>query len=517
MPAAWEPGPPVRAEEVAVPMRDGCRLATDVVRPGAPGQWPVMLVRTPYGRSPTRTGLDVLGLARDGMAVVVQDVRGRWDSAGDYRPLVQDIADGEDAVAWCAEQPWSTGAVVMGGASYDGMTAWLAAMGGPPALRAIAPVVSTPYTAEAVFADHGATNLGFLVNWGFGHAKAGNHLDRAAEERATRLVETWPDAVRRPGVLDELAEIFPPYAAWRRDRSLLPGLTPGLPPLTTGLPVHQITGWWDVFVEGALRAHRQLAETGAPQRLVVGPWAHGDVFATQCGDLDFPPTAGGFDRFVPERARFLADASAGAPLHTGVTVFVLGADEWRDLPSWPPPSVPRLLAADADGRLVDGRAGRSAVLRWRHDPDDPVPTLGGRTLHPGRATPGPRDRTALRQRPDVLTLATEPLPGPVTIIGTVTAELIVEADTPTTDLTLTLVDEQRERAIGLVTTTTRVDSTAGALRATFDVGSIAVRLAAGHRLALDIASSDVPRHDATRPGGRRVVTGLTLALPTLPQ
>lgn len=502
-----------------MPTRDGCLLATDVIRPTDPTPVPVLLVRSPYGRAGNRTSPDPVAIARSGMAVVVQDIRGRWDSAGDYRPLLQDVADGADAIAWCAGRSWCDGAVVMGGASYDGMTAWLATLAAPPALRAIAPVVSTPFTAEAVLADHGATNLGFLINWGLGHVMGGNHAGAEVEARATDLLDAWPETVARPDALSLLAELFPQYRAWLSDHSLLPGLSATSAPAQGRLPVHQITGWWDVFVEGALTAYQILAAAGARQRLVVGPWSHGQVFATSCGALDFAPEASGFDRFPGEQMAFLRACAAGSAPQTGVSVYVVGADTWLELDTWPPSATTRVWHGAPDHQLADRPAGGDRpVAVWEHDPDEPAPTVGGRTLHPGRAEPGPMDHSARRARPDVVSLRTAVLDRSVTIAGPVTADLVLTSQSSVTDVVLTLIDEHPGgRAIALVSTTTRLDTSDGQVTGRFDVGSIAARFDAGHRIALDLSSSDFPLHDVTPERGSRTICALRLNLPVLPE
>lgn len=515
--AGWRPGGLVLAEEVAVTMRDGCRLATDVIRADGRCRVPALLIRTPYGRASNRTGLDPIALARSGLAVVIQDIRGRWDSDGHYLPTIQDVDDGADAVAWCAEQSWCDGAVIMAGASYDGITAWLAAMARPPQLKGIAPVVSTPHTARALLGDHAAPDLGFLINWGLGHVKIGNHAAPSTEAEATTLLGAWHETVRRPDALVELSRLFPQYAAWSDDHRLLPELTADSPLGREGLPVYQITGWWDIFVEGALAAQRILQHTRSPQRLVVGPWGHGEVFATASGDLDFPPEASGYDRFPAERMEFLRKVARSEQPTGGVSAYVIGADRWLETARWPPPANTCSLAlVDNEGIPALGSSSRheSAQLRWHHDPDHPTPTLGGRTLHPGRARPGPVDRSCLPEGDGRCSIRTDPLTGPLTVIGTVIVDLVWESSTMITDLVFTLIDHYPDgRAIGLLSTTHRMRRPTGRIRSNLQVGSIAVEFAAGHRIGLELTSSDFPHHDVTAEEGYRAIHRLELLLP----
>ena len=151
---------------VHVPMRDGTTLATDVYRPDTDRRLPVLLERTPYDRSYVPiAGLDTVALVEAGYVIVSQDCRGRFGSEGRFTPFVDEAADGADAIAWCAAQPWSNGRVGMIGGSYVGATQWLPAGERPPALRAIAPYVTASDYHEGWVYQGGAFQLGFSLRW----------------------------------------------------------------------------------------------------------------------------------------------------------------------------------------------------------------------------------------------------------------------------------------------------------------------------------------------------------------
>lgn len=509
----------VLAEDVRVPMRDGTVLAADVVRLDDGRRRPVMLVRTPYSRASVRAGHDPVALARTGWAVVLQDVRGRGDSGGTFAPFDQELADGADAVAWCAARPWSDGAVVMAGASYDGLTAWLAAESGAPALRAIAPTVSAPDTRDPWLRRGGALQLGFLLNWGLGLGLLGGGGDPAAASNGLRWLTGWRTTVRSPDAVDRLVAVFPPAARW-----FAPGGRPALahpaehgPVRSRGLPGYHVTGWYDIFVEGALAAYEQLRRTpaGGAQRLVVGPWTHGAVYGTAAGDVDFGHLASGADRFPGERLEFLRRAAAGEPVTGGAAVFVMGRDEWVEMPAWPPPSteVELHLAPGhdpaGDGRLTPAPVTAATALTWQHDQHEPVPSRGGRTLHPALEVAGPVDRRDLAERADVLVFTGEPLPADLTVAGTVRARLLLRSGTPVTDVTAALVDAHPDgRALGVVDGLVRLETEVGAVHEVdLAVGSTAMTFRAGHRLRLEIASSNHPAHDPTPSGPRTLLLG----------
>ena len=156
-------------KHLRVAMRDGVELATDVYRPAGDGRWPVVLLRLPYNKEmPALLFLagDILRVAQAGYAVVVQDCRGTYASQGEFRPFFQEATDGADTIAWAALQPWSSGAVGTMGASYYGATQWLAAGEAPPALKAMAPFITTDQYYDKWTYQGGAFQLGFIVQIG---------------------------------------------------------------------------------------------------------------------------------------------------------------------------------------------------------------------------------------------------------------------------------------------------------------------------------------------------------------
>ncbi|WP_163542035.1 CocE/NonD family hydrolase [Occultella kanbiaonis] len=517
-----------------VEVSEGAALATEVIRVADGRPHPVLLVRTPYGRAGLRQGLDPVALARTGWAVVLQDIRGRWDSGGSYRPFHQDTPDGADVIAWCRAQPWCNGSVVMQGASYDGVTAWLAASTLPDGLAAIAPVVSTAAIYDPLITSDGTLNLGLLANWCLGHVTVGNNGTAPdVAERAADALGDWPQTVARDDVVDLIAECFPPAAEWftswrtgDRTPAWQEPLAAGTPLRSEGLPVYHLTGWFDTFVEGALAAYCTLLTTAAAasQRLVVGPWSHAAVFSTSCGDVDFGQRASGWDRFPQEQQTFLRAAAAGGAPEAGASIWVIGDEDWTELEQWPPPTTMQVMFAALDGdqaRWQASAAMPAGALTWRHDPQHPVPTVGGRTLHPVPPAPaGPRDRAALSGRPDVVVISTEVLERDRTVMGEAYLDLTLTSETAEVDVHAYLVDvDQAGRAIGLVGAAHRLSVVPGKPeRVRVGLGTIAARVAAGHRLAVQLASSDFPAHDVAREPGRRTISitpaqPLTLSLP----
>jgi putative CocE/NonD family hydrolase len=488
---------------------DGVPLATDVTVADDGERHPVLLFRTPYGRASVRGAHDAIGLARLGWAVVTQDVRGRWDSGGAFLPFRSERADGAHTIAWCASQPWSNGAVVMAGASYNGFTQWLALADRPTPLRAIAPAVSGPSVRDAVY-EGGALQYGVFTAWTLGIGALGSaSLDRAVVAAALAELDGWPRSLSEGIEKSTLPQISPDWTRWLdpEDEALWSSLD--ATPAVSGLDIagYHLAGWHDLFCESTLRGYQLLTGESADertrrrQRLVVGPWSHASMLRRSTGDLDFGVAAQGeFNGLLEEQVAFLTGAVAGHDVPSGVRVFVMGTNRWLDLAAWPPPSDPTplfLTHEDGQRRLRWSPAQTEGTDRYRHDPTNPVPTIGGRTLHPTPPQAGPLDQRVLDSRPDVVIYTSDPLERDLTIIGTVEAHVVLSSTAEQTDVTVKLVDVHPDGAAMLVVDSIRrVQTTPGRpQQVDLTVGSTALTFRAGHRIRVEIASSNYPRFD----------------------
>ncbi|GAA4990023.1 CocE/NonD family hydrolase [Actinopolymorpha pittospori] len=546
--------------DTTVTTPDGAALATDVTVADDGQRHPVLLIRTPYGRASVRGMHDAIGLARLGFAVVTQDVRGRWDSGGAFSPFQSERADGAHTVDWCASQPWSNGAVAMAGASYNGFTQWLALAERPAALRVVAPSVAGPDIRSAVY-EGGALQLGVFSSWTLGIGALGSNLDGDIRRASIGALDTWPASIDHDH--DVLARISPNWGRWLSPDGSgpsgavlagAPGANPdgaagrrasdgavgadgvdgvdgaafadadlwgpldATPALAGGTDVagYHLAGWHDLFCESTIRGYTLLAgaeeQTAKRQRLVVGPWSHATMLRRTTGQLDFGVTAqGDFNGLVEEQVAFAAAGMAGGDVPHGVRVYVMGANRWLDLDAWPPTRDTVTLHLAADGRLESSPPQTTGADHYRHDPTDPVPTSGGRTLHPVLPEAGPRDQRAVEERRDVLVYTGEVLPADLTVLGTVRAQLTFASSAPVTDVTVKLVDVHPDGAAMLVVDSIRrVRATPGSTsEVEVEVGSTAMTFAAGHRVRIEIASSNYPRFDLSpaadqtvRHGGR---------------
>ncbi len=476
--------------DVRIPMRDGLLLAADVIRPMDAVLRSVLLIRTPYSRGAMRLVHDVVGLARSGWSVVVQDVRGRFDSQGTFTAFAQEVDDGYDTVDWCSKQAWSDGRVAMIGMSYVGATQWLAARSGHPALLAINPVVGAGDIDQAMLHEGGAFQLGLVQPWVLGLAASDPYADQVHRERAGMLGARWPELLRAAPGADPVADLLPTYAAWRRGETG-PGHDLGVQ-----AAAFQVAGWYDIFCESALRHWAAQEAMGRPQRLVIGPWSHSNGLSNIHPELDFGGDANGaYEGVLGSAMDWMRRVLDGHDVPSGISCYVMG-EGWRELPSWPPPARDLTLHWD-DARLAPEPSPQAVPVPLSHNPVEPVPTMGGRVLGPFLPLPGPVDQRPVEGRPDVAVFTGAVLADPLPVVGRVSADVEVESTGRSLDVCVTLSDVHPDgRSFHVLDGIRRVSSEPGErMVVRVDVGSIAHSFGTGHRVRLRVSGSCFPRFD----------------------
>ena len=531
-------------KNVEAGMRDGTILRADLYRPAAGGRHPVLLQRTPYNKellALTGLTLDPLRAAAAGYNVVIQDVRARWASDGGPFFLYRDEGpDGSDSVDWAAAAPWSDGRVGTYGVSYMGGTAWQAAAGGQPALRALSPTTAP----NDFWRDHlwrgGALNWGLIVTWSL-QAIGPNALARARQGQPD-LQSSFLRLVDDIDAFEERVRALPlrAFAPARPDENaFLPFFHetlrhPAPDAWTNSLlvkgkhhavraPALIIAGWHDVMLDGdlehfaAMKSQAATEEARRATRIVIGPWSHG-MFLPTVGDLDFGMRASGLLLDLREDLtalqlrwfdRWLKDQRNGVDEEAPVKIFVQGINRWRDESSWP--------LARAKATKLYLRAGRG--LSWEqpgatespdtysYDPMDPCPTCGGSLLMPAVYRRGPVDQAPILSRADVLTYTSAALERDLEVTGPVTFTLFAASSARDTDWVVKLCDVHPNgrtfnvtdgvlRASYRESLATRHPLTPDAVvryQITLQPTSMVFR--AGHRLRVLVTSSDFPRYD----------------------
>jgi len=534
------PRTPVKIEKnVPATMRDGTILRADIYRPLAPGRFPALLQRTPYSKNGARASQEFSQLAGRGFVVVIQDTRGRYMSDGIARPH-DEAEDGFDTVAWVARLPYVNGKVGMFGGSYLATTQLLAATLKPPALVALFPASSYASRYDMVF-QGGAFYLSDGLAWNLGQAvdvrrrvltpevnRDGPAGLGDAESKMLRGQWLWHAPLKSidaleirkyaPGYFQMLEH--PSYDAYWRTFDIEARHD------QFQVPAYHLTGWYDTLLTGTLRnftglrAHAATEQARRYQRLVIGPWTHArpTLQSTKIGEVDFGPNAGLDSQELMVRwfAYWLQGGDRAIIESPPVRIFVMGMNRWRDEQEWPlarAQSTGYYLASGGHANTAagDGTLGaessaqsseRPGADHFVYDPSNPVPTGAE-----GGYSRTPSDQRDTEKREDVLVYSTPPLREAIEVTGPVSVKLWVASSARDTDFTAKLVDvfpdgPSRPLTDGILRARYRESKTHPKLltpgepaEITIDVGATSNLFQAGHRIRLDISSSNFPRFD----------------------
>jgi putative CocE/NonD family hydrolase len=487
-------------------MRDGTTLASDVYRPPE-RRHPTILMRTPYDRTALGERARELNLRsaveRD-YAVVIQDVRGRYASGGEFRMLMSDVEDGADTIRWIRCQPWSDGRVVMIGNSYNGCVQFAAARSRPAGLIAIAPTVSG--ALRTIWHEGETVKLAGLDSWLI--ARLREQRARVEDSAATAIDQLLAaDPVSRyHALLDRESSAWALGEAVRhvlsgRAGDDFWGAAVALP--AEPLPAIHASGWYDSCLTASVEAFEGWQAAGAaPQQLLVGPWGH-ELSTVHYPSLGLtgsntpPPGA------VQDAQMDFFDAVLGRgsrPASGCVTTWVLGANRWQHGDVWPPPStcaVPIMLGGDAAPALSPD-AGERGLVQFAYDPADPVPTLGGVQESTGHL--GPADQTAIERRPDVITATSGALERPIELAGWPLASLCVASSAPATSFVVRLALVTAEGSFnltqgywsGALENGEEISEAVGFRRIAIRLSPLHAMFAEGTRVRVHLTSSDYP-------------------------
>jgi len=489
---------PSHTEEFAA-MRDGVKLAANVFVPEGKGPWPVVLTRTPYLKDGPMLAASTGKYVAAGFAFVVQDVRGKGHSQGEYRPFIDDRNDGYDTVEWAAKQPWSNGKIGLTGASAMGITTNLAASAAPPSLKA-AYVIVAPYSRfEEVTFMGGVLKDKDTVGWMTSQG-AGDQVPALAK----RVI--WDAHWQEVEYHTHLNQVK--------------------------IPMYNSGGWYDIFNIGNQKNFIYLQNHGAPgakgnQKLSMMPIGHGplsgDLAYPNGGDLMRSPNGAGDDQELRWFDYWLKGIDNGIMKEPPVRYYRMAAarkgdpsprNEVRTADSWPVKSTTTRYYLQTGSTLATQMPSASDASRtYAFDPKNPVKTFGGANLMFDR---GPMDQRAVGERDDYLRFSTPPLIAAVAITGPVSAELWVATDGPDTDFIAKLVDVYPDGYEALVLDAPiRVRYRNGRMHAsdvkmvtpgkpekvTIDLWATSLLFEKGHRIALHVSSSNSPRFEVNDNSG----------------
>ncbi len=506
---------------VKVPMRDRINLSADLYLPRGNGKFPTVLMRTPYDNN--SEGMIEKGrrLANQGYACVIQDCRGRWDSDGDYYPF-REGEDGYDTQEWIGRQEWSSGKIGMSGGSYVGLVQWQSAPHRSEFLTCIAPrVICCDYFSGLVYPG-GAFQLNVLMTWGMRtNGRTAQSIEyhnwteafRALpliemDELAGRSLPFWKDWVQH-AAYDEYWAAINDEERWGE----------------IAAPALNMGGWYDLYAQHAfinfngLRQHGRTPEA-QQSKLIVGPWPHRLSGSPRTGDIDFGADSM-FDLEALELRWFdhwLKGIDNGVTDEPPIKLFIMGVNQWRDEHEWPlartawqkwhlhsRSSANSLLG---DGALSPEPASDEPPDHFVYDPEYPVQTMGGNNCCSPHIVPwGPYDQRPVEMRGDVLCYTSAPLDADLEVTGPIKAVLYAATDGPDTDWTAKLVDISptgyaMNLCDGMIRARYRESLTDPTLlepdsvyEYEIDLGVTGNVFRKGHRIRLEVSSSNFPRFD----------------------
>lgn len=541
-------------KNVPCQMRDGVTLYADVYRPDREGQFPVLLTRLPYNKDLpfySHRYLDTNRLVQNGYVVIIQDVRGRYSSEGDFYPFIHEAEDGFDTVEWAAALPYSNGEVGMFGLSYYGFTQLLAAAEKPPHLKAIAPAMTLANWRKNSVESGGKFLVGSAETWAlesvvpdelkrkYGNSneykkmmeQMANFYNEIEEWYKFMPINEWPP-LKEMGAANfffEMLDADSTETDWGR-ASIEHKYN------KIEVPALHIAGWYDNFLHTTIQNYVEMENYSHPsQKIIIGAWGHG-VFSNTLGERNFGIHASGewidkeddltglhirwFDHWLKEKEEFTKE---DAP----IKLFVMGINEWRNEKEWPLARTkyePFYFHSEGKANTRYGNGGLSVepplnepADQFLYDPKNPVPTSGGGTLFAGSQTMGPRDQSKIEEREDVLVYTSEPLQKDLEVTGPVKVRLWAKTDAEDTDFTAKLIDVFPDG--------TAYNLTDGIIRAKYrngmrqeekikgeilqyniDLWATSNVFKKGHRIRVEISSSNFPRFDMNLNTGESMIT-----------
>ena len=503
-------------------MSDGVDLVSDHYYPPDSGKNPTLLMRQPYGRDIASTVVypHPVWFARHGYNVVIQDVRGRGDSGGEFYPFCHEGRDGAETIAWLRTREESNGRVGMYGFSYQGATQLLAAAEQPEGLQCIAPGLTACDLYHGWFYRQGALRLSSALGWGLQMLKA-DARRKKLRDASDRLERAWANLSTQTAALPFRehpalhGEGLPTYVLDWFDHAD-PGdywasLDVSRSLNRISIPALHVSGWFDTYVEGSVEGYRALCNQAgsefarAHQYLIAGPWLH-IPWGDRIGASDFGPEAlldtdgillRWFNHWLKDSGEFAAEPK--------VRHFVLGENSWRKSDAFPE-NADHILYLHSNGK-ANSRKGNGSLSTalpsdeptdiFIHDPEVPVLAPGGPA-----ALSGQFDQSAIEMGNNVLVFTSPPLAESLLIFGTPRVSLFCSSSASQTDFTAKLVRVRPGSAdficIGIARSSWLFPEryTADAIHEwRFDLAPTSCRFNAGDQIRLEIASSAFPLYD----------------------
>ncbi|MDQ0252862.1 putative CocE/NonD family hydrolase [Evansella vedderi] len=540
--------------DVPCTVRDGVKLYANIYRPNKAGTYPVLLTRLPYNKNLpdfSHRYIDPIRAVLADYVVIIQDVRGRFASEGNFEPFVQEAEDGYDTVEWAARLPYSNGKVGMFGLSYYGFTQLYAAIEQPPSLKAIFPAMTGNDLRDGLLYRSGVFELGLFETWML-DSVAPDYLKRKQgidnEETMKQLnhdlnhidewykyvpIKDWPPLTKHP----DIGDLFTQYTNQELSNDLFERTSFKEDLKKLDLPAFHLAGWYDCFLGPTLTNYEEMSknEKGKrKQKLIIGPWGHG-MFESVNGERFFGVNSSGhsiegkndltllhlkwFDEWLKEKPTSVMEEDP-------VKIFVMGINEWRFEKEWPiqrTEYIPYYLHSNGDaakgiasGGLDETPTKEEPTDQFIFDPKKPVPTKGGNPLFYLGLNSGPLDQREIESREDVLVYTSAPMEQQLEVTGRVKMVLWAATDAPDTDFTVKLVDVFPDgRAYILTDGIVRAKYRDGyevkpelageVVKYEIDLWATSNVFLPGHSIRIEVSSSNFPRYDVNPNTGQSLI------------
>lgn len=499
--------------DIKISMADGAVLLADHYSPRSGPRRPTILVRSPYGRRGFFGATLARPLAERGYQVLIQSCRGTDGSLGEFVYARNEHSDGLATIEWIKSQEWFTGELGMIGPSYLGFVQWSVAADAGPVLRVLVPQITSSDVNHFRF-QGGSLTLEAALGWSTlmtETAATGPRLSfllqqRQRERRLELAYRHLPLKEADQVVIGKPSSIFQEFLAHGPDDSHWQAIDYGARVSEVKAPIALMSGWYDIFLDWQLKDYQRLRAAGNQPTLLIGPWYH--LQFSSLGHIS-RDTLTWLDVHLKGDTRRLRSSP--------VRLFIMGSKQWRDFDDWPPPVTTEHWYLQPGGGFGPSVPPPSDPDRYRYDPADPTPSVGGNVLG-AQSHRGAKDNRTLESRTDVLVYTSPVLGREVEVIGPVVADLYVKSSLDYTDFFARLcVVEKSGRSINLCDGILRLTpgGTAdagndGIRRIQFELWPTAYHFQKGERLRLQVSSGAHPRFARNLGSGEPIATGTSM-------
>lgn len=504
---------PIILKNQPVELSDGIILKADVYLPDSTNSYPVILMRTPYGKFQREK--DGRMWAGKNYVAVIQDTRGKWESEGEFYPFFNELNDGLETIDWIEDQEWCNGEIGMFGTSYSGFSALVLAAHGHPALKSIF-ILSGWLNESDIIRPGGANHHMLNLAW---------MLHEFTQTKRSLKEYNFDELFSYLPIKDVFESIGITETPWDT-RALLKELNKlkNLSAAEMSIPVFTMSGWYDFVLNASLNVYNELRNNHPQNKLLAGPWGHDQAINDQyqVGDVNFEQTAkmgrsklnnlitDWFDFTIKKKQNSLENMA-------DAELFLMGENKWEEFDEFPSPELTQKTfyvssagnanTSNGDGRLIKSKSTNEMSDQFMFDPNNPVPTYGGANFHFFPHLLGIRDQSEIENRADVLVYTSDKLKDDLTILGEIKVELFASTEGKDTDFTAKLVEVNKDGYAGIITegivrlsrrnkVNQKEKIISGKIyKAEIDLGFTGVTIKKGNRIRLEISSSNFPKYD----------------------